>query len=214
MKKTFVVCLLFAFLPLLACAQGLSGLLPLPVIPDPATLLDEEPVLYQPLFYEQGRQQFDAYAFSMPDSLSDFLDDYSTLCRLGGYTLKETVWENRFLCYRLLQDDRMGGALIFDDADHLLLLVLRDMAYRPLPDEVTATAAVAPEQTPSASSGVGWSWQTQTLSCPQCKGTRSCQLCHGTGIYRLYGQNVECETLCSFCNGTGVYEVTQYLPVP
>lgn len=224
MKKYFFVALLLLF-PLTAYSAGLSGLLPLPSVPDPVEVTHEEPSLYRLFFYEQSRQQFDAYSFSMPEDPNAFLEAYGVLCENVGYTLEEDVWEGQYLCYRIVQGNRMGGALLMDCEDRMLLLVLRDMEYRPLPTpSPTPTPTCAPTRAPSSaasdsvqtdrSSGGHWEWQIKTVTCPECRGSRSCQICHGTGVYRLYGEAVPCSRFCSFCDGRGSYETRQYVYIP
>ncbi len=50
--------------------------------------------------------------------------------------------------------------------------------------------------------------------CPVCGGSGSCNLCNGTGTYRIYGQAVECDRTCSFCKGKGTYTATETYYVP
>lgn len=214
MKSILYVFLLLALSPLSACAAGLSGLLALSPVPEPSELLEQEPELYRLAFYEQGHQQFDAYAFSMPTDVDAFLNAYGARCQKDGYTLEEDVFEQAYLCYRIVQDNRLGGMFVMYDQQQMLFLVLRDMSYRPLP---ASTPSVRPDvdsferYTPK---GGHWEWQTQTLTCPECYGSKSCKLCHGTGTYRLYGVAVPCDKLCSFCDGTGTYQTRQYVFVP
>lgn len=232
MKRRVLILLFAVLLPLTVHAAGLAGLLALPAVPDPAEALDQEPTLYRIAFFEQGRQKFDAYVFSMPDDSAAFLNAYGALCAENGYTVEEDVFEEKYLCYRIAQGERMGGMFVMDYEGKMLFLSLREMNYRPLPTP-TPVPTDAPESTPddfrrlvdretaapasrpsqSDSSG-HWEWQTQTVTCPECHGSGRCSLCHGTGAYRLYGQAVSCSATCSFCGGKGSYQTRQYIYVP
>lgn len=46
-------------------------------------------------------------------------------------------------------------------------------------------------------------------TCPECHGSGSCSLCNGTGTFRLYGEEVDCDRVCSFCKGEKTYEVLE-----
>ena len=232
MKRRFLVLLFAVLLPLTARAAGLAGLLALPAEPDPAETLDQEPALYRLAFFEQGRQKFDAYAFSMPGDPTAFLDAYGALCAESGYTVEEDVFDGQYLCYRIAQGDRTGGMFVMDYEGKMLFLSLREMNYRPLPTPapeptdapespldalrrlVDRKTAAPTGQPSSPESGGRWEWQTQTVSCPECHGSGRCSLCHGTGTYRIYGQAVSCSAACSFCGGTGSYQTRQYVYIP
>ena len=54
-----------------------------------------------------------------------------------------------------------------------------------------------------------WVYDYVDQVCPECFGSKKCSLCHGTGVYRLYGVSVDCPKECSYCGGTGYVSVLQ-----
>ena len=63
-----------------------------------------------------------------------------------------------------------------------------------------------------SSSGGHWEWQTVERDCPSCVGG-TCPICHGTGTYRLYGQEVSCPRDCTACDGRGTITQQEYVYV-
>ncbi len=45
--------------------------------------------------------------------------------------------------------------------------------------------------------------------CPNCHGSGICSLCNGTGTYRMYGEEVNCDKVCAFCDGEKTYEAME-----
>jgi len=67
---------------------------------------------------------------------------------------------------------------------------------------------------PDEVSGFSVEYRTVDRPCPVCHGSGSCNLCSGTGVYRIYGESVDCDPVCSFCDGIGTYEAMEYYYVP
>lgn len=60
-----------------------------------------------------------------------------------------------------------------------------------------------------AASGFSVKTRTVTRTCYVCHGSGLCNLCKGTGTYRLYGTATPCDTVCSFCKGAKTYEALE-----
>lgn len=56
-------------------------------------------------------------------------------------------------------------------------------------------------------------WRQVERDCPSCMGG-SCRICNGTGVYRMYGQEVLCDIFCSACSGKGTITQDEYVYVP
>lgn len=67
---------------------------------------------------------------------------------------------------------------------------------------------------PKSVSGFSVQYREVTRPCPVCHGSGDCNLCNGTGTYRLYGEAISCDPVCSFCKGEKTYTVMESYYVP
>ena len=96
----------------------------------------------------------------------------------------------------------------------VMLMVQKGLDYAPAmatPTPRPTAQPTAQPATPNTSSPSGWEWVWVEVEkdCPSCYGG-SCSICNGTGVYRLYGEEVWCRIYCSSCDGRGTYTTREY----
>ena len=67
---------------------------------------------------------------------------------------------------------------------------------------------------PEEIAGFTLMFRTVERPCLTCHGSGKCNLCNGTGVYRAYGEAVDCPVICSFCKGEKTYEAMEPYYVP
>ena len=204
-----LICCLMCLLLAMECAfaGGLSGLrnvVELQELPDPEGLLRGGAVLHEVVFRLDDGLDGTAYSYPMPDDWECFIQEYAALCEAAGYAvtlemqLGQPAW--RVECG--------GKAAWFIPAyrGSLLLVVDRAIPFVPIPTPVpTATPkpTPSPQRNPSGGGAGGHvEYVTVQQDCFACVGG-VCSLCSGTGVYRMYGIEVDCSRICSTCDGTG-----------
>lgn len=173
----------------------------------------------QPFLNVQSQQQMTDYAYSSEyvcnvwffprNSYTEAGCGYWLLdCLEEGFTLSKTQVEG-YGAYIVKAPSGPYAMLLPDYGGTAMLMVETTLPYAPaLP---TATPAPRPVVTPAPQTGgSGGHWESVTVEkdCPSCTNG-SCSICHGTGVYRLYGQAVDCDRDCASCDGKGTYESTQ-----
>lgn len=89
------------------------------------------------------------------------------------------------------------------------------VSIRLAPDMAMAETTWAEGYTPSGESaaqeiaGFTLKFRTVQRTCLTCHGSGKCHLCNGTGVYRAYGEAVDCPKICSFCKGEKTYEAME-----
>lgn len=229
MKKAFALLFL---LPLLlvstASAAGLSGLISSAgELPDPAALLGGKAFIYEEDVEVNGAL-YVAFTFATPEDYTAFLKEYAALAEAAGYSITES---------RILDMDAQqisSGArsayLVPDYRGALLFLVNTELDYAALPTPTpTPRPTQEPTPRPAAPSTTGSSGASTNIGggssgghtefievkqdCFACANGR-CDLCNGSGWYRLYGERVPCTTYCTTCDGLGYWYSTQPVWVP
>lgn len=207
----FVLCMLLMFNT--ACAGGLAGLLAgahLNDLPDPEDLLENGAVFYDGSMELEDGSRGIAYAYPMPENWTLFLMDYTALCEEAGYTVEKGV---QF--YQPAWQISSGGKsawLIPAYRGCLLVVADKDLPFAPIPTpEPTATprptAVPKPTAVPTPIPGGHWEYVVTQQDCFACVGG-VCDLCHGGGWYRAYGEEVPCSRYCKTCDGLGWWEST------
>ena len=202
-----------------AFAGGLAGLrnaAELQELPDPEMLLRGGAVLHEAVFRLDGGLDGVAYSYPMPDDWELFLQEYAVLCGAAGYAVTQETQLN--LPAWRVESGGKAAWLIPDYRGSLLLVVDRGIPFAPIPTpEPTATPKPTPQpQWPPSGGSSGGSagghveYVTVQQDCFACVGG-VCDLCNGSGVYRMYGVAVDCSRTCGTCNGTG-WLITQ-LPV-
>ncbi len=128
----------------------------------------------------------------------------------SGYTVSCTTVEGQ-TAYRL--EDASGRyALMFPQYQGaVMLMVQQGMDYAPAMATPTPRPTVKPADNPiiTSSPGGDWEWVEVEKDCPYCIHGE-CGTCNGTGVYRLYGQAVDCPKECAACDGAGSYTSREY----
>ncbi|MBQ8536581.1 MAG: hypothetical protein IJ461_04165 [Clostridia bacterium] len=181
MKKTLILVLCFA----LAAAPALA--LTLPEI-------------------KGGTKQFQDY-----DYTADYLCDvwvypggtphegWLLACLEAGFALQKAQVEG-YEVYRVT-DDAGRYALLFPQySGAVMLMVQKGMIYGP--------EAPLPTADPPDPPNGHWETVSVEVDCPACVNG-VCDLCQGTGVFRLYGTVSDCERKCQTCGGLGTYASTQ-----
>lgn len=149
------------------------------------------------------------------DALGAFLGAYAEAAVSAGLTVTREESPAYGLLLRLTDAQGLRALLLTEaEAEALVLVLETGMHLSPLPTQSpapTAAPTAAPEHT-SAPQG-RWVWVEEEQDCPACVGG-VCPVCHGTGSYRLYGEQVLCSPLCSACNGRGTYSTRRYVYLP
>ena len=228
MKKGFILLLLPLLLITSASAAGLSGLLNgAGELPDPADILGVNPILYQEDVSEGG-MLYTAYTFPMPKNLNGFLSDYGAAAQKAGYAVSQSTFMDMD-AWQISSGSR-SAYLVPDFRGSLLFLVHTGLVYRPTPTP-RPTPVPTPTPTPRPASESGGSSSSSSSSytpsysgghveyvevkqdCFACTNGR-CDLCNGSGWYRMYGERVPCTMYCTTCNGLGYWYTTQPVWVP
>lgn len=214
MRRTMLCTLCLLLLFVRAQAAGLSGLLTKRAeLPDPKPLLAGGATLYDILWTLEDGTQAVAYTYAMPEDTEAFLSAYEALLSNTGYTLSKTTVE-QMDAFEIAADSQ-SAYLVPDYKGALLLLVPKGIPFSPLPTrEPTPIPTPTPKpvntSVPYSGGSSGGHWETVhvQLDCPGCIGG-VCDLCKGTGVYRLYGTAINCSRSCETCDGAGWYLSTQ-----
>lgn len=228
MKKGLALLMMIcAMLVSSASAAGLTGLASSAgELPDPADLLGGKAFLYEEDVMAGG-VSYMAFTFSMPADYGAFLSRYTALAEAAGYAVSGS---------RILDMDAQkiaSGAraayLVPDYRGALLLLVNPALDYAALPTPTptprpTPKPTPKPETTGGGSSGGGSAYVPTgggghveyiqvKQDCFACANGK-CDLCNGSGWYRMYGEKVPCTIYCTTCDGLGYWYTTQPVWVP
>jgi len=173
------------------------------------------PALAQPLpeVSPSGEKQLTDYAYTS-DYLCDVwvfhkdtaVEPWLLECIEAGFRVRKTSVEG-YTVYQA-EDDQQQYAMLFPSySGAMMLMVPKGMAYA---FEKTTPAP----QPPAAPEPVNYHWESVLVEndCPACVGG-VCDLCKGTGVYRLYGTASECSPICTVCDGEGTYTTTKTVKV-
>ena len=165
-------------------------------LPDPAKVTDSYGTLMQADYAFSSDYLCDAYIYERPRTINAFTDEYFSLCRKAGYTVTETTVDG-VNAYSIQADDAHYALLVTNFDGQMLLLVQKGMDFSPTPSYPGGHVEyVAVKQ-----------------DCFACTNGR-CDLCNGSGWYRMYGERVPCTMYCTTCNGLGYWYTTQPVWVP
>lgn len=214
--RKLILCVLCMLLVVeTASAGGLAGLMggAAPAeLPDPEMLLTGGAVLYEAGFSLDGGESGTAYVYPMPDVWDAFLMEYTALCEDAGYMIEKGTQRGQ-PAWRITSGGNSAW-LIPAYRGGLLLVAQRGIPFAPIPTPVpTATPrpTAAPEWQPSggapASSGGHVEYVSVQQDCFACIGG-VCSMCKGTGVYRMYGVEVDCSPVCQTCDGLGWWTTT------
>ena len=162
-----------------------------------------------PLVEAKGSKQFTNYDYRA-DYLCDVwvfdldapVGDWLLACLEAGFTLQKGM-EESYTVYRV-RDDGGLEALVFPNySGAVMLMVPQGMTYGPPP--------ATPEPRPKEPA---YHWETITVDvdCPACVNG-VCDLCKGTGVFRLYGTATDCSKECGTCKGIGTYPSSRTIKV-
>ena len=155
-----------------------------------------------------------AYIYPMPEQWNLFLLEYTVMCEKANYTVEK----GRQLHQPAWKVESCGRQawLIPEYKGSLLVVVDKNIPFAPVPTpEPTAvprqTAAPAATNVPQTGGTSGSSGHWEALSVQQdCFACINgvCDLCNGSGVYRLYGTETPCSTYCQTCDGLGWWTTT------
>ena len=111
---------------------GLDGLIPAKngPLPDPSEALGELSTLLQENYAFADDYICDAYIYSRPGSVNNFVDKYTQLCRDAGYTLAQTTVDGAD-GYSIQNGSGKYALLVPDFDGQRLLLVQKGMDFTP-----------------------------------------------------------------------------------
>lgn len=217
-----ILCLFCCICICSAGASGIEGLIPPSssgALPDPGDVLGKNGVVLQADYPYSPNYICTAYTFPLPNDWNAFLSAYTALLKAAHYEISPAMEDGKQVY--LIEDSRHRLAMLVPNFQgSLLFLVERGMDYlsTPTPPPPTVPPTLAPQKqtssyTTPASNGGHWEWQTTKQDCFACVGG-VCDLCHGSGVYRLYGEQVICPQKCQTCDGLGYWESRQYVFIP
>lgn len=195
MKRGIALAVCLLLLCSSACAQTL---------PDVGAALGAE--VQQQMADYQFSQEYgcDVWVYPRDSRTDELLAKWIVAALDSGYTVSATEVEGQ--AAYCLEDAEGLYALMFPEYQGMVMLMVQQgMAYAP------AVATPEPTAQPAApSANVGeWDWVEVEKDCPSCV-SGWCRLCNGTGVYRLYGQAVDCSVYCNVCDGAGTYVTGEY----
>lgn len=142
MKKLawFAIFLLLVCLCADACAGGLNGLIggqtstKTGALPDPAEALSKDD------YGKQTEKNYDfgggyycnVFAYPQPISKTKFIQDYTVLAKMAGYSVEETVLDG-FAAYKVSNGDGKTAYLVPEAGTDMLFLVEIGMDFSPAP---------------------------------------------------------------------------------
>lgn len=172
-----------------------------------------------------GQQQMTDYVFSEDyicdvwvyprDSRTDSrMTDWLINALHSGYIVSCVAVEGQ-TAYRLEDENGLYALMFPQYQGAVMLMIQQGMAYAPLlptpsprPTIMPAAQPTSVPIVPNANNGE-WKWVEVEKDCPFCYGGK-CNVCNGSGIYRLYGEAISCDTHCSSCDGRGTYTTREY----
>ena len=180
------------------------------VLPDAGVVLD---VSVQQKMQDYAYSQSyvcDVWVYPRDARTDKRLSDWIMEALHSDYTISCTTVEGQ-TAYRL--EDATGRyALLFPQYQGaVMLMVQQGMDYAPAMATPTPKPTAIPTAAPAvtASSGGEWVWVEVEKDCPYCIHGE-CGTCDGSGVYRLYGQTVDCPKECAACDGAGSYTSREY----
>lgn len=201
MKRIMVLaaCLMLIFSS--ACAQ---------VLPDAGICLDVSVQQQMKEYVFSQDYVCDVWVYPRDSRTDDLLADWIMQALDSGYTVSRTVVEGQ-TAYRL-EDETGLYALMFPQYQGAVMLMIQQgMDYVPAMPTPVPEPVAQPADVPFIpdSSGGEWIWVEVEKDCPSCINGK-CSVCDGSGIYRLYGEEVMCDPSCSSCDGLGTYTTREY----
>ena len=175
MKKLMALLLVFTLFVFPACAQEL---------PDTGICLCADGVLVARGTDLGNGFVGDIWMYEHNAETAEGVEIWLYLADLEEFILSETTVDG---CAAYQATAKNGcRAILVPDYDGVALL-LAEEGIHDLPDDEPQPFQI---------------WQEE-VDCPHCHGGR-CSLCHGSGVYRAYGQSVSCDPYCAACDGRGV----------
>lgn len=231
----FVITILSIVISASCLASGFGGIFAeTSALPDPAVLLECNPVLYGNDIIADGVAYY-GYSFPKPDDHDRFIAEYALLAEEAGYTVTEvmigTIEDHSNIPAWQISTGMLNAYIIPDYRGCMLLLInpMMDSALLPTP---TPTPSPTPKPTPRPtarpasddsaypgsttshqSSGGHLEYREVKQDCFACVGG-VCDLCNGSGIYRMYGSEIPCSIWCETCGGLGYWYTTEAIWVP
>jgi len=220
--KLAALLILAVMLVTTAFAGGFGGLFgETAELPDPTELAGSEPVFYGEDVIADG-VAYCGYAYAMPDDMDKFLAEYTVLAEEAGYSVVYMVidtiedvesvpaWQISAGLLNAYIIPEYRGCMMFLVNPMLDCILLPTAEPTPAP---TSTPAARPTSGPvypgtAVGSGGHWEYIEVQQDCFACVGG-VCDLCDGTGTYRMYGSAISCSKTCETCGGLGYWFTTQ-----
>lgn len=159
-----------------------------------------------PEFHPQGTQQFADYGYTADYTCDVWVypagtphEGWLLACLEAGFTLQKTQVEG-YSVYKVMEDGGRYAMLFPEYSGTVMLMIQKGMTYGP--------QAPTPAPKPDSPSGGHWESVLVEVDCPACVGG-VCDLCKGTGTFRLYGTASDCPRQCQTCDGEGSYTTSQ-----
>ena len=155
----------------------------------------------------------DVWVYPRDSRTDSRMADWIMAALQSGYTISCITVEDQ-TAYRLVDQSGLYALMFPKYQGAVMLMVQQGMDYAPAmatptpkPTPQPTTPPVIPQT--SGSNNGEWIWVEVEKDCPSCHGGR-CSICNGTGVYRLYGEEVWCSRYCSSCDGRGTYTTQEY----
>ncbi len=194
-----------------------AGALTSGTFPDLGYLLDTPCMEGQRNYVFSQSFTCDVYTWDYPDNWPEKFDRLLPLLAVNeGWTYEEANVEG-YPAYQLTGPKGEYALLVPRFGGQVLLLL--PVGYEVISPGATPAPTLSPKPTgktivqPLIPSGGHYEWQNVSEDCPFCVGG-SCKTCNGTGVYRLYGQAVDCDPHCSTCDGKGTITQRKYVFIP
>lgn len=193
-----IICLITCML--LMCSSALAQ-----VLPDAGKLLNVRLQQEMKDYVFSSNYICDVWVYPRDVRTDERMADWIMAALESGYTVSVATVQGQS-AYRLEDANGLYALMFPQYQGAVMLMVQQGMDYAPAiatpTPKPTAQPTPLPEM-PSTSSGE-WVWVEVEKDCPSCvNGT--CSICKGTGVYRLYGEEIPCDRDCSSCDGRGTY---------
>ncbi len=179
------------------------------VLPDAGTMLNVSPQQQMADYVYSPDYVCDVWVYPRDARTDNRMADWIMAALHSGYTVRYTTVDGQN-AYRLEDADGRYALMFPQYQGAVMLMIQQGMDYAP----ALATPSPKPTAAPvvTGSSGGEWVWVEVEKDCPYCIHGE-CGTCNGSGVYRLYGQAVDCPKDCAACDGKGTIIQKEYRQV-
>lgn len=183
------------------------------VLPDAGAVLNVSPQQQMADYVYSPDYVCDVWVYPRDARTDNRMADWIMAALHSGYTIRYTTVDGQ-PAYRL-EDANGRYALMFPQYQGAVMLMIQQgMDYAPALATPTPKPTAKPVDDPiitTAPTGY-WVWVEVERDCPYCVHGE-CGTCKGSGVYRLYGQAVDCPRDCAACDGKGTITQKEYQQV-